>query len=179
MNLSMTTNKKSIVMIQERKEIQIALPIDELAGIKHDNVYISPSHIKFNEAFEGITYRQRMTIKNIGYKSAFVKIRQPNSIAFQVETLKSSIWLSPGLNITTCVTYTFKRTSMLHAIIPIEINGKVFDYHVMSTLASEYISIEPKSIDFGTIDIGYASGFKILTIRNEGNKSTRYMHYSN
>ncbi|KAL6260239.1 hypothetical protein P5V15_007772 [Pogonomyrmex californicus] len=93
--------------------------------------------------------------------------------AFQVKTLKNSIWLSPGLSITTCVTYTFKRTSMLHAIIPIEINGKVFDYHVISTLASEYISIVPKSIDFGTIDIGYSSGLKILTIRNEGNKTTR------
>ncbi|XP_018395859.1 PREDICTED: uncharacterized protein LOC108774285, partial [Cyphomyrmex costatus] len=93
--------------------------------------------------------------------------------AFQVKTLKSGIQVSPGLSITTYVTYTFKRMSISHAIIPIEINGKIFDYYVISTLATEYISIEPKSVDFGTIDIGYSSGLKIVTIRNEGNKSTR------
>ncbi|XP_039312068.1 uncharacterized protein LOC120359266 [Solenopsis invicta] len=98
--------------------------------------------------------------------------------AFQVKALKNGIRVSPGLSITTYVTYSFKRTSILHAIIPIEINGKIFDYRVISTLAIEYISIEPKSVDFGTIDIGYSSGSKIITIRNEGNKSTRYSHYS-
>lgn len=85
--------------------------------------------------------------------------------------------MSPGLSISTYVTYTFKRASISYAIIPIEINGKIFDYRVISTLATEYIIIEPKSIDFGTIDIGYSSGLKIVTIRNEGSKSTRYSLY--
>lgn len=91
-----------------------------------------------------------------------------------MKTLTSGMRVSPGLSITTYVTYIFKRASVLHAIIPIEINGKIFDYRVISALATESISIEPKSIDFGTIDVGYSSGFKILTIYNEGNKSTRY-----
>ncbi|XP_011691903.1 PREDICTED: uncharacterized protein LOC105452479 isoform X2 [Wasmannia auropunctata] len=178
-NLSTTaitkSRKKSIVSIQEGQKMQTALTTDELAtGIRYDDVYISPSHIQFNEAFEGVTYRHRITIKNIGYKPALIRICQLNSIAFQVKTLKSGIRVSPGLSITTYVTYTFKQTSISHAIIPIEINGKVFDYHVVSILATEHISIEPKSIDFGTIDIGYSSGIKIVTIRNEGNKSTRF-----
>jgi len=97
--------------------------------------------------------------------------------AFQVKTMKSGIRVSPGLSITTYVTYIFKRASISQAIIPIEINGKIFDYYVISTLATEHISIEPKSIDFNTIDIGYSSGLKIITIRNEGNKSARYLHY--
>ncbi|XP_011873042.1 PREDICTED: uncharacterized protein LOC105564890 [Vollenhovia emeryi] len=162
--------------MQEEQEIQkSAVLTDELArGIRYDDVYISPSHIKFNEAFEGVTYRQRITIKNVGYKPALIRIRQLNSIAFQVKALKSGIRLSPGLSITTYVTYTFKRTSISHAIIPIEINGKIFDYRVISTLATECISIEPKSIDFGTIDIGYSSGLKLVAIRNEGSKSTRF-----
>ncbi|TGZ55685.1 Uncharacterized protein DBV15_01392 [Temnothorax longispinosus] len=155
--------------------MQTILSTNELTtGIRYDDVYISPSHIKFDEAFEGVTYRQRIVIKNIGYKPAFIRIRQLNFIAFQVKALKSGIRISPGLSITTYVTYTFKRTSISHAIIPIEINGKIFDYHVISTLAIEYISIEPKLIDFGTIDIGYSSGLKIVTIRNEGSKSTRF-----
>lgn len=81
----------------------------------------------------------------------------------------------PGLSIRAYVTYTFKRPSLLRAIIPIEVNGKVFDYRVTCTLAVEGISIEPKSIDFGIIDIGYSSGLKIITIRNEGGKRTRYI----
>ncbi|XP_077263814.1 cilia- and flagella-associated protein 47 [Temnothorax americanus] len=157
------------------QEMQTILSTNELTtGIRYDDVYISPSHIKFDEAFEGVTYRQRIIIKNIGYKPAFIRIRQLNFIAFQVKALKSGIRISPGLSITTYVTYTFKRTSISHAIIPIEINGKIFDYHVISTVAIEYISIEPKLIDFGTIDIGYSSGLKIVTIRNEGSKSTRF-----
>ncbi|KYN08347.1 Uncharacterized protein CXorf59, partial [Cyphomyrmex costatus] len=148
-------------LMQKKQKIQTAPNKDELAtGIRYDDVYISPSHIKFNEAFEGVTYRQRITIKNVGYKSALIRICPLNSIAFQVKTLKSGIQVSPGLSITTYVTYTFKRMSISHAIIPIEINGKIFDYYVISTLATEYISIEPKSVDFGnkstrfSIDLG-------------------------
>lgn len=50
------------------------------AGIKFDNVYITPSHIEFNEAIEGITNRQRIIMKNIGSKPAFIRIREPNSL---------------------------------------------------------------------------------------------------
>lgn len=64
---------------------------------------------------------------------------------------------------------------MLQAIIPIEVDGQVLDYRVVSTLAVEGISIEPKSIDFGIIDVGYKSSLKIITIRNKGGKSTRYL----
>jgi len=98
---------------------------------------------------------------------------------FQIKTQKSGIRVSPGLSIITYVTYTFKRMTRCiipNVIIPIEINGKIFDYQVMSTFATEYINIEPKSVDFGTIDIGY-TGLKILTIHNEGNKNTRYLWY--
>ncbi|XP_011066697.1 PREDICTED: uncharacterized protein LOC105153498 [Acromyrmex echinatior] len=161
--------------MQKRQKTLIAPAIDESAtGIRYDDVYISPSHIKFNEAFEGVAYRQRIIIKNVGYKPALIRICPLNSIVFQVKTLKGGIRVSPGLSITTYVTYEFKRPSILRAIIPIEINGKIFNYHVISTLATEYINIEPKSIDFGTVDIGHSSHLKIITICNEGNKSTRF-----
>lgn len=71
----------------------------------------------------------------------------------------------------------FKRPSVLHAIIPIEINEKIFDYRAICILATGHISIEPKSIDFGTIDISYSSNLKILTVHNEENKSTRYTYH--
>lgn len=68
-------------MTQEKQEMQAVHTTDELAtGIRFDDVYISPSHVKFNEAFEGVMYRQRITIKNVGYKPAFIRIRQLNSI---------------------------------------------------------------------------------------------------
>ncbi|KYN34233.1 Uncharacterized protein CXorf59 [Trachymyrmex septentrionalis] len=136
--------------MQKGQKMQIAPIMDESAtGIRYDDVYISPSHIKFSEAFEGVVHRQRIIIKNVGYKPALIRICPLNSIAFQIKTRKSGIRVSPGLSITTYVTYTFKRASILRAIIPIEINGKIFDYHVISTLATEYINIEPKSVDFG------------------------------
>lgn len=91
-----------------------------------------------------------------------------------MKTLISGMQVRPGLSISTYVTYTFKRPSVLHTIIPIEINEKVFDYRAICTLATGHISIEPKLIDFGTIDIGCSSGLKILTIHNKGNKSVRY-----
>lgn len=49
-------------------------------GVKHNDVYITPSHIEFVEAFEGISYQQCIIIKNVGNRSAFIRIRQPNSI---------------------------------------------------------------------------------------------------
>ncbi|XP_032680467.1 cilia- and flagella-associated protein 47-like [Odontomachus brunneus] len=142
-------------------------------GLKYNNVYITPSHIEFTEALEGVTYRQCITIKNIGNRSAFIRIRQPHSIVFQVETSKNDTRLSPGLSLMACVTYTFKRPSLLHAIIPIEIDGEVLDYRVLCTVAVEGVSIEPKSLDFGIVDVGYKSDL-IITIRNKGGKSTRF-----
>lgn len=49
-------------------------------GVKYDDVQIIPSYVEFTEAIEGVTYRQHITIKNIGNKSKFIRIRQPNSI---------------------------------------------------------------------------------------------------
>lgn len=90
-----------------------------------------------------------------------------------METYKNDTKLSPGLSLTACVTYTFKRPSLLHAIIPIEIDGEILHYRVGCTLAVEGISIQPKSIDFGIVDVGYKSALKLITIRNKGGKSTR------
>ncbi|XP_033179171.1 uncharacterized protein LOC117152242 [Bombus impatiens] len=98
--------------------------------------------------------------------------------SFQVESLDKGILLNPGLSIHTVVTYSFKRPSLLRAVIPIEINGKILDYRVICKLLVEGISIEPKSIDFGIVDIGHSSGIKIITLRNEGGKSTRYCMYT-
>lgn len=68
--------------MEEREEIlQSILNTDELpTGIKYGDIYITPSYIKFDEAFEGVTYRQRITIKNIGNRPAFIRIRQSNSL---------------------------------------------------------------------------------------------------
>lgn len=95
-----------------------------------------------------------------------------------MESLDKGILLNPGLSIHTVVTYSFKRPSLLRAVIPIEINGKILDYRVICKLLVEGISIEPKSIDFGIVDIGHSSGIKIITLRNEGGKSTRYCMYT-
>ncbi|KYM78570.1 Uncharacterized protein CXorf59, partial [Atta colombica] len=150
------------ISMQKGKKMQIAPTIHE-SGIRYDDVYISPSHIKFNETFEGITHRERIIIKNVGCKPAFIRIYPLNSINFQIKTQKSGIRVNPGLSIITYVTYTFKRMTkriIPNVIIPIEINGKIFDYQVISNFATEHINIEPKSVDFGnkstrfSIDLG-------------------------
>lgn len=51
-----------------------------VAGLKYNNVYITPSYIEFADALEGVSYQQCITIKNIGNTSVFIRIRQPNSI---------------------------------------------------------------------------------------------------
>ncbi|KAG7200973.1 hypothetical protein KM043_003330 [Ampulex compressa] len=165
----------SVILMREGAEIKSIPPsVEMVPSARHDNVHITPSFIEFTEAAEGITCRQRITIKNTGSKPALVRIREPNSIAFRVKALKRGVMLNPGLSVSTSVIYTFKRPSLLRAMIPIEINGKIIDYRVVCTLATERIGIEPRAIDFGVIDVGYSSGFKIITISNEGGKSTRF-----
>lgn len=91
-----------------------------------------------------------------------------------MKALNKGVLLNPGLSLRTTVTYNFKRPSLLRAVIPIEINGKIIDYRVICKLLVEGISIEPKAIDFDIVDIGYSSGVKIITLQNVGGKSTRY-----
>lgn len=52
-------------------------------SVRYDDVYITPGYIKFDEAFEGITYQRHITIKNVGIKPAFIKIHQPTSMVFK------------------------------------------------------------------------------------------------
>jgi len=68
-------------LTEKKEKIQTVLATNKSAtGVKYDDVYITPSYIKFDEAFEGVTYRRRIIIKNIGNRSAFIRIRQSNSL---------------------------------------------------------------------------------------------------
>lgn len=68
-------------MAQKKQKIQTVLVTNKSAiGVKYDDVYITPSYIKFDEAFEGVTYRQHIIIKNIGKRPAFIRIHQSNSL---------------------------------------------------------------------------------------------------
>jgi len=74
--------------MQKGKKMRIAPTIHD-SGIRYDDVYISPSHIKFNETFEGITHRERIIIKNVGCKPAFIRIYPLNSIVNMSNLRKS------------------------------------------------------------------------------------------
>ncbi|KAK1123765.1 hypothetical protein K0M31_008460 [Melipona bicolor] len=169
------TSTSSSMLMQEGIDVQyIPSSVDPSLTAQHDSVHIYPRFIEFNEASEGITCHQRIVIKNTGKKSAFIKVHQTKSISFQVKSLDKGVILNPGLSIRTVVTYSFKRPSLLHTVIPIEINGKILDYHVICKLLNEGITVEPKSIDFGIVDIGYSSGIKVITLKNKGGQSTRF-----
>lgn len=72
------------MFVQEGINIQyIPSSIDQSVSVQHDNVHIYPRFIEFNEASEGITCQQRITIKNIGKKAAFIKVRRAKSIVSQ------------------------------------------------------------------------------------------------
>ncbi|KAI4480245.1 hypothetical protein M0804_010243 [Polistes exclamans] len=167
--------RSSIVLMPENVEIRSIPTTVEIIPISHfDDVHISPSFIEFNDAREGLPFIKKILIRNCGTRPAFIRIREPNSMAFQVKTIKRGVMLSPGLSLTSSVIYSFKRPALLRAIIPIEINDKVLDYCVICTLITERINIKPMSIDFGVIDVGYTSQPKIITIFNEGGKTTRF-----
>ncbi|KAF3425949.1 hypothetical protein E2986_11969 [Frieseomelitta varia] len=162
------------MLMQEGIDIQyIPSSIDQSVTAQLDDVHIYPRFIEFNEASEGITCQRRITIKNTGKKPAFIKVHQAKSISFQVKSLDKGVILNPGLNISTVVTYSFRRPSLLSTVIPIEVNGKILDYRVICKLLNEGIDVEPKSIDFGIVDIGYSSGIKVITLKNKGGQSTR------
>ncbi|XP_043492465.1 cilia- and flagella-associated protein 47-like [Polistes fuscatus] len=167
--------RSSVVLMPENAEIRSIPTIVEVIPIsQYDDVHISPNFIEFNDAREGLPFVKKIVIRNCGTRPAFIRIREPNSMAFQVKTKRTGIMLSPGLSFTSSVIYSFKRPALLRAIIPIEINDKVLDYCVICSLKTERISIKPMSIDFGIIDVGYTSEPKIITIFNEGGKTTRF-----
>ncbi|XP_024941721.1 uncharacterized protein LOC107268643 isoform X1 [Cephus cinctus] len=167
--------RSSVIIVQEGSDVQnVPESIEILEFTGHDNISITPSYMEFRDASEGTTYRQLMIIQNTGNKPALIRICAPNSIAFKIRTLESGVLLSPGLTISRQVEYSYKRPSLLHAMIPIQINGTFVDYHVVCSLATECISMQPSCIDFGIVDIGCSSGVKILTIMNNGGKSTRF-----
>ncbi|XP_048506243.1 cilia and flagella-associated protein 47-like isoform X1 [Athalia rosae] len=142
--------------------------------IEYDSVRLSPRYMEFKDALEGMTFRQLFIIQNMGKHPAHIRICAPNSIAFKIKTLQRGMFLSPGLRILRWVHYSYKRTSVLHTMIPIYINWNYIDYHVICTQATEKLSIEPSSLDFGLVDIGSTSGIKILTLKNDGGKTTRF-----
>lgn len=71
----------SVVLIQENTVTKSIPTMVEVVPISYyDDIQISPNFIEFKDAREGLTSSQKIVIRNIGTKPAFIRIREPNSL---------------------------------------------------------------------------------------------------
>ncbi|GJQ86572.1 hypothetical protein Trydic_g7809 [Trypoxylus dichotomus] len=134
---------------------------------------LTPPFLQFQQAFEGRTYKQKLSIQNIGKSKIVVRITEPTSYAFKIKPVKGYN-LSPGLTLAREVSCTFSYANSRSCIIAIYINGNRYDYQLSATVSYSEVDVTPKSIDFGSIDVGYASPARNLFLKNEGSKPTRF-----
>ncbi|KAJ8667094.1 hypothetical protein QAD02_008756 [Eretmocerus hayati] len=157
------------------KSLKFPHPVSFKECLGIDNVVIKPTYMEFKDGSEGVTMKKVLNIYNFGNKIALIRIREPNSMTFNIETiLKDGYKLCPGMSLTRVVKYTFKIPYTLHAMIPIEINGTTVDYHLICTVSSTRISVLPSVLDFGQVDVGAVSKIKYLTVKNVGGKSSKF-----
>lgn len=73
--------QNSITLMQENIEMKYFPTTVEVVPISYyDDVHISPNYIEFKDAREGLTCSQKIVIKNVGTKPAFIRIRKPSSL---------------------------------------------------------------------------------------------------
>lgn len=77
------------------------------------------------------------------------------------------------MSLNVIVRYSFKTPFSPHAIMLIEINETTLEYHLISTMSSSRISVEPTELHMGHVDIGSVSDIQKLKITNVGGKGAR------
>ncbi|GJQ85091.1 hypothetical protein Trydic_g15778 [Trypoxylus dichotomus] len=146
---------------------------DRKACLEVHGVRITPPFIHFKHAFEGRTYRQNLTIQNVGKSKVVVKITKPTSLAFGIKEVKGYS-LSPGLCLAKEVSYVYTYANVPYCILPIYVNDKRIDFEVVAEESSPEISFEPRSLNFGLVEINCASALRLVTIRNDGSQPARF-----
>lgn len=73
--------QRSAVLIQENIETKSIPTMVEVVPVSYyDDIQIIPNFIEFKDAREGLTCSQKIVIKNVGTKPAFIRIRKPSSL---------------------------------------------------------------------------------------------------
>lgn len=158
----------------------LGVPSLEKLGNEHyievDNVRISPRELIFPDAFECREYCETITIQNCGVKAAFIRILQPTSYAFKIQTLINGAYLSPGLSLKRKVRFKYLQSNPVTvANLPLIINKTEVDFKFKITFSVVSIKVIPELLDFGIINVEESGPVMPIVIKNEGTKGTYYV----
>ncbi|KAK4880249.1 hypothetical protein RN001_008395 [Aquatica leii] len=143
--------------------------------VECQNVRITPGQMIFDNAIEGKTFYEKITIQNLGKNPAFIRVGSANSYAFHIKPIPRGMKLSPGLILERHITFKCLRaTSVSTATIPIFINDERVDYRLFVFLSATDMKAEPTSLNFGVINARNNAVIRMLSICNDGSKGSRF-----
>nr|XP_022909863.1 uncharacterized protein LOC111420991 [Onthophagus taurus] len=130
-------------------------------------VRITPSKMIFQETNFRTDYQAKLSLQNVGKSKVMIRILQPTSKVFQIETIPTGIDLPPGLKIIkTIKVKKLDRNFEKECLIPIYVNDYKYDFLAVLSPPSNTITVTPSDIDFGLLNIGTLQVSQTLTISN-------------
>uniref|UniRef100_A0AAR5PJX4 HYDIN/VesB/CFA65-like Ig-like domain-containing protein n=1 Tax=Dendroctonus ponderosae TaxID=77166 RepID=A0AAR5PJX4_DENPD len=159
-----------------KKNLQDMASIRELEKPLFINgVRIQPGCMIFKDAYDGKSFNQTITITNRGKFIVNIRISPPTSKAFKIKPILIPHVLSPGLSIVKRIQYLYtKPTAIPQACMDIFVNNDCLRYELLVNTCFTQVSVWPRVIDFGEIDVCMVSEVKKITITNSGTKQATY-----
>ncbi|KAG5884668.1 hypothetical protein JTB14_033206 [Gonioctena quinquepunctata] len=141
-----------------------------------DEVRIIPAKIIFRDAYDGKNFKQSLKIINAGKYPALVRLFPPTSQAFKMHPLPKGETLPSGMSIVRNMYYTYTSAMAIpQACLSIYINEKLVIYDIEVHISAPCISLSPKILDFGEVDVGTASQQMVLELKNSGHKLGQFV----
>ncbi|CAH1183511.1 unnamed protein product [Phaedon cochleariae] len=141
-----------------------------------ENVRITPAKMVFWDAYDGKKFTQSFTIINVGKHPALVRVFSPTSKAFKMKPLPRGRYLASGMSITRKITYTYNSAMALsQACLSIYVNENLVVYDLQVYISKAYITLKPKILNFGEIDVGTASEQMAVQMINKGHKGAQFV----
>ncbi|XP_050306666.1 cilia and flagella-associated protein 47-like isoform X2 [Anthonomus grandis grandis] len=140
-----------------------------------NGVQIDPEEMYFRDAYDGKMFNQVLKITNLRKNSVNIRIGPPSSKAFRFKPILIGKVLSAGLSITKRIKLLYATpTAVPQASMDIYIDNECIRYKLIVIPCFAQISVSPRILDYGEIDVGMVSDKKKIMIQNSGTKQSHF-----
>ncbi|XP_022903670.2 cilia and flagella-associated protein 47-like [Onthophagus taurus] len=140
--------------------------------VEISNIRIYPARLEFSENLEKRAYKSKITLQNIGTCRTCVRILEPSSKYYKIQSFPRGRYLSAGLKIIVPVEilYAADDNPDSECLVPVYVNDKRHDYLILLKSSKGSMSITPEIVDFGLINAGSIHITKTIVLENKANK---------
>ncbi|KAK9510513.1 hypothetical protein O3M35_005283 [Rhynocoris fuscipes] len=129
---------------------------------------IKPGILIFSNPYVGQIYVKNIIFTNVSSHKVVLRILRPYSLAFKVAREGQWIFLPPGIQAKSQVSFRCTQNVSAETALPLLINGTKYEIPIYVKKGFASIRVYPTKLDFGVLDVGCPYVRKSIILENEG-----------